>query len=299
MQTRRPHYTISLRKPELPEPQGQGDDQEPKKSLFLLLFVGVPKSMSWGHDAHPSPARAPVRQQTTLLLNEQQSDAMRFTEADVNGDQRLDFDEWLALMPPRLRREFGTEDLRSWFDAADLDKNGTLSIDEFFLWSLNNGVECMSATSAGPRSGADLLLRLFAHYDSNKSGEIDVDEFHQACEDTGFGPVSHAIFRTLDKDGSGTISYRELVQALSDGMPTDTRIKHVLGTIILSYANEVKAERQRATEVTWRKPLIGVQSRRHGRKHPRRSVQHTSPTARCISATLPAPSARQNRAALN
>jgi hypothetical protein len=63
-------------------------------------------------------------------------DAIRFAEVDVNGDGRLDFDEFLALQPSALRKEHTVAEFRSWFAAVDTDSSGTISLTEWFLWVL-------------------------------------------------------------------------------------------------------------------------------------------------------------------
>ena len=42
----------------------------------------------------------------------------------------FDFDEFVAMLPAATRAKYTTEDLREWFDSADLDGNGVLSIRE-------------------------------------------------------------------------------------------------------------------------------------------------------------------------
>ena len=60
------------------------------------------------------------------LVEDQSRDARRFADADINGDQKLDFDEFLALQPARVRKKYTKAQIRSWFDQADLDRSGTI-----------------------------------------------------------------------------------------------------------------------------------------------------------------------------
>ena len=55
------------------------------------------------------------------------------TGATVNV---LTFDEFLSMQPKTVRQEHSEEEVRAWFDAVDLDGSGTLSVNEFFLWTL-------------------------------------------------------------------------------------------------------------------------------------------------------------------
>ena len=51
-------------------------------------------------------------------------DSRAFAEFDLDGNQALDFDEFLAMQPPAIRRRFTTAEIREWFNEADLDGNG-------------------------------------------------------------------------------------------------------------------------------------------------------------------------------
>ena len=81
------------------------------------------------------------------------ADVMRFAEVD-DGDQELDFEEFLAMMPRKLREVHPTEEIRVWFDSADDDGNGMLSINEYFKWTLG-----MNAAQHGSES---LVVRVRA-----------------------------------------------------------------------------------------------------------------------------------------
>ena len=142
------------------------------------------------------------------LIFEMQKDAILFAEYDQNMDRKIDFGEFLALQPKDVRDAFGAEEIRVWFDAADVDRDGTLSIFEFFRWS---------AAKASKRHGAEMLESAFHVYDKDSTGHLDAIEFEKVCTDLGFGSVSYEIFSALDSDGSGTVAYGELV---SDSTPT-------------------------------------------------------------------------------
>ena len=58
------------------------------------------------------------------------SDSRAFAEADGDGNQLLDFDEFLALQPTDVRDKFSVAAIRAWFDAADPAGSGSLSVNE-------------------------------------------------------------------------------------------------------------------------------------------------------------------------
>ena len=104
------------------------------------------------------------------LIFEMQKDAMLFAEYDQNQDRKIDFGEFIALQPKGVRDAFGAEEIRVWFDAADVDRDGTLSISEFFRWS---------AAKASKRHGAEMLESAFHVYDKDSTGQLDAIEFEQ------------------------------------------------------------------------------------------------------------------------
>ena len=52
-----------------------------------------------------------------------QRDALRFAEADANGDNELTFDEFLDMQPEQVMLAHSEDEIRGWFHAADLDGN--------------------------------------------------------------------------------------------------------------------------------------------------------------------------------
>ena len=171
------------------------------------------------------------------MVKKARSDSMRFAEFDKDGNQTLDFDEFFNMQPKAVRDRFSRTDIRTMFDAADTDGDGTLSINEFFCWSLGN---------ASSKFGIDALKQAFSRFDADCSGELDKTEFSCLCHHMGFGAVSDEIFLSLDRDGSGAISYGELVGALTERPPVNRSTKELLTTLTWSIetanADVVKAK---------------------------------------------------------
>ena len=140
---------------------------------------------------------------TTLVQNA----AAAFLAADVNGNMMLDFDEFKTLIPKELRKQGDEKELREIFDQADLNKNGEVSRDEFFFWTLSWAQNHAGISTAG-------IEELFRHHDLDNSGQLNLTEFTQVVESCGFGDIGHAIFNELDADSTGTISLKELQGSL-------------------------------------------------------------------------------------
>ena len=47
-----------------------------------------------------------------------------FRAADADGDQMLDFDEFVSMLPERSRARHTREQMRDWFDTMDVDQSG-------------------------------------------------------------------------------------------------------------------------------------------------------------------------------
>ena len=147
-------------------------------------------------------------------LNNIKDASRRFAEFDVNGDGLLDFEEFYAMLPHRLREAYTSNQIHGWFDDADTDGDGTLSINEFFLWSLGTSAEKFGATS---------ITNALKKFDRSpdKSGLFDMLSFERLCIELGFGAhQAQNIFRSLDIAGTGTVTIDEIVMLLGKNQST-------------------------------------------------------------------------------
>ena len=170
---------------------------------------------------------------------------MAFQKFDADGGGTLDASEFRAAM-----RHFGVspddaddEDLNELFKAADGDGSGQLDGEEFGAWLSGLELKRAEYESLGLQLDKATRLslqtidnvrdkfatqirqmgwsRLFDTFDTDGSGELDVDEFIHALradcgvstEDVG-DPELREIFKVIDEDGGGTLSSLEFVKAL-------------------------------------------------------------------------------------
>ena len=135
------------------------------------------------------------------LVTSAQMDLVRFAEADADGSNSLNWEEFLAMQPAPVREKHSDDVIRGWFEAVDMDGNGEISLDEFFLWML------MKNTS----NNMQAVREMFSQYDKDCSGMVDAAEFQQITEDMGCGALAHQLFKDLDVDGSGYVDYSDLL----------------------------------------------------------------------------------------
>ena len=135
-----------------------------------------------------------------LFAQHVRRDGLRFAEADADGDNVLTFDEFLSMQPKTVRQEHSEEEVRAWFDAVDLDGSGTLSVNEFFLWTLQK--EAMKDMKG--------MRAIFQSHDKNSSGCLDMGEFQRVCDELGFGAVAHDSVKEgfQRRPGVGTLRVR-------------------------------------------------------------------------------------------
>ena len=91
-----------------------------------------------------------------------------FEGQDRDGNTRLTFEEFVAMQPRRVRDTHTLEEMQQWFVDADENGDGTLSINEFFKWSLGKSTAI---------NGASILEQAFKRYDKNQGGSLDAFEF--------------------------------------------------------------------------------------------------------------------------
>ena len=64
------------------------------------------------------------------------SASVAFLDADANNDGVLSFDEFKDMLSSTVAEQGTDEEIRDIFDAADENKNGAISREEYFLWTL-------------------------------------------------------------------------------------------------------------------------------------------------------------------
>ena len=98
---------------------------------------------------------------------------MSFADADANDDGVIEYDEFVAAMPAKVREKHTEEQMRSWFAMLDRDKGGKISRDEHLRWALN---------AAALTTGAH-ITEVFSRYDRDGSGQLSELEFCRAARD--------------------------------------------------------------------------------------------------------------------
>ena len=68
-----------------------------------------------------SERRANNELRRKLTMDTVGDDAMEY---DLDGNQLLDFEEFLAMQPVKVRQTYSADEIKEWFNAADTDGNG-------------------------------------------------------------------------------------------------------------------------------------------------------------------------------
>ena len=96
------------------------------------------------------------------LQNLIQGSAIAFLDADANDDKKLTYDEFMTIVPEELRKANSEETLRETFQMADANSDGSISLEEYFFWTLG---------WASKNSGAANALQQWFHQYDDTSDE--------------------------------------------------------------------------------------------------------------------------------
>lgn len=161
------------------------------------------------------------RQMATKLLRES---ARLFIKADSNGDGQLDFREFveLVILQAKLQRRQeilnGTQKgkvgelppmpsramLKDYFQLIDFNHSGTLSMTEFFAFSLREGLA----------RGRTTVSTFLSVWDQDNNNMLNEDEFTRVCHALGFASITKELMKACEKDESGQIKITELTRVL-------------------------------------------------------------------------------------
>ena len=133
---------------------------------------------------------------------------MDFTAHDVDHTETLDFSKFCTLIRNREEGEHRPKELRKRFDEMDHNRNGTIEMNEYLMFSLRDALS-RSVTR---------VLDLLQAWDDDGSGDIGKKEFRRAIKALGFHDVRDSeidkCFEELDGDASGRIDYVELTKKI-------------------------------------------------------------------------------------
>ncbi|KAF2322151.1 hypothetical protein GH714_007916 [Hevea brasiliensis] len=146
-------------------------------------------------------------------LPDEQVDGIKqmFYMMDTDNTGDLTFEE-LKNGLHHIGQPLPDPDVRMLMDAADIDGNGTLSIEEFVAMSIHL-----------IKTGNDEhLSQAFRFFDKNHNGYIEFDELKDAMVHDNLGPNNEQIIKDIisdaDLDQDGRISYEEFKAMMKSGM---------------------------------------------------------------------------------
>ena len=127
-------------------------------------------------------------------------------DVDANGQiERNEFIRCITGICPGFPEKLANE----WFDEVDKDKSGYLDIEEF---------TCVVREIEHITNKDNMFVKMWNIYDADQNGVLDKDEFAKMWRSL-FPEITdeklEKLFKKVDTDGNGEISYIEYMQFAS------------------------------------------------------------------------------------
>merc|ERR1719270_1456444 len=90
-------------------------------------------------------------------------------EFDTNGDQKIDFNEFLTMMSTKIQDTESEIEIKEAFKVFDKDRDGFISMDELR--------HVMSKPPINEKLTDDELERMMRYADADEDGQINYKEF--------------------------------------------------------------------------------------------------------------------------
>lgn len=130
-----------------------------------------------------------------------------FEEADTDKDGNLTLDELTAALRSKGYKDSDAK-IKAMFEAVDDSGDHLISLDEY--------LRAMGELPDNDHKAAS-IRRVFRQFDKDGNGEIDRSELEIAFKELGCEVPQDEIDRIIkaaDRDGSSTINYEEFVKDL-------------------------------------------------------------------------------------
>ena len=148
---------------------------------------------------------------------------------DVNSDgtvTRAEFHKAMATLGLEVPQGAVNHIFSSWDRSGD----GEITLAELttILHAASTTKKSLLALRKKLIKKGGKLGQTFRDWDADNSGEIDVDEFGKGLKAVGIdlpNEQMRALFASIDKDGSGSISFRELNKVIREDVEKEERAK--------------------------------------------------------------------------